>query len=45
MRLSVRALKDDEERAQFDGFREQEKKAPAVHSFGTLGDLRKSKSK
>ena len=46
MRLSVRALKDDEERAQFDGFREQEKKAPAAHSFGTLGDLgklRKSK--
>ena len=45
MRLSVRALKDDEERAQFDGFREQEKKAPAAHSFGTLGDLRKPKSK
>ena len=45
MRLSVRALKDDEERAQFEGFREQEKKAPAVHSFGTLGDLRKPKSK
>jgi small subunit ribosomal protein S1 len=41
MRLSVRALKDDEERAQFDGFREQEKKAPAAHSFGTLGDLTK----
>ena len=39
MRLSVRALKDDEERAQFDGFREQEKKAPAPHTFGTLGDL------
>jgi len=45
MRLSVRALKDDEERAHFEGFREQEKKAPAVHSFGTLGDLRKAKSK
>jgi ribosomal protein S1 len=46
MRLSVRALKDDEERAQFDGFREQEAKGPAAHSFGTLGDLsrfRKSK--
>jgi small subunit ribosomal protein S1 len=46
MRLSARALKDDEERAQFDGFREQEKKAPVTHSFGTLGDLsrfRKSK--
>ena len=45
MRLSIRALKDDEERAHFEGFREQEKKAPAAHSFGTLGDLRKPKSK
>jgi small subunit ribosomal protein S1 len=45
MRLSVRALKDDEERAHFDGFREQEKKAPAAHSFGTLGDLKARKSK
>ena len=45
MRLSVRALKDDEERAQFEGFREQEKKAPVAHSFGTLGDLRKPRSK
>jgi small subunit ribosomal protein S1 len=45
MRLSVRALKDDEERAHFEGFREQEKKAPVAHSFGTLGDLRKPKSK
>jgi small subunit ribosomal protein S1 len=44
MRLSVRALKDDEERAQFEGFRDQEKKAPATHSFGTLGDkMRKAK--
>jgi small subunit ribosomal protein S1 len=41
MRLSLRALKDDEERAHFEGFREQEKKGPAPHSFGTLGDLRK----
>ncbi|HEX3770101.1 MAG TPA: S1 RNA-binding domain-containing protein [Polyangiaceae bacterium] len=41
MRLSARALKDDEERAQFDGFREQEKKAPAAQGFGTLGDLTK----
>jgi small subunit ribosomal protein S1 len=39
MRLSVRALKDDEERAQFEGFRDQEKKGPAPQSFGTLGDL------
>ena len=46
MRLSVRALKDDEERAQFEGFRDQEKKAaPAAHSFGTLGDLRARKAK
>jgi ribosomal protein S1 len=45
MRLSLRALKDDEERAQFDGFREQEKKAPAVQGFGTLGDLKIRKSK
>lgn len=46
MRLSVRALKDDEERAQFDGFLEQEKKnAPAAHSFGTLGNLTKRKTK
>jgi small subunit ribosomal protein S1 len=46
MRLSLRALKDDEERAQFDGFREQEKKAQQTQGFGTLGDLtrfRKSK--
>jgi ribosomal protein S1 len=40
IRLSVRALKDDEERAQFDGFRETEKAAP-VRGFGTLGDLLK----
>jgi small subunit ribosomal protein S1 len=45
IRLSLRALKDDEERAEFEGFREQEKKAPAAHSFGTLGDLRKRPAK
>lgn len=45
MRLSVRALKDDEERAQFEGFRDQGKKAPVTHSFGTLGDLRARKAK
>lgn len=45
MRLSIRALKDDEERAQFEGFLEQEKKAPSAHSFGTLGDLRKRPAK
>lgn len=44
MRLSLRALKDDEERAHFDGFREQEKKAPATQGFGTLGDLKIRKS-
>jgi small subunit ribosomal protein S1 len=45
MRLSLRALKDDEERAQFDGFREQEKKAPVAQGFGTLGDLKIRRSK
>jgi ribosomal protein S1 len=45
MRFSIRALKDDEERAHFEGFREQEKKGAPAHSFGTLGDLRKSKGK
>jgi small subunit ribosomal protein S1 len=39
IRLSVRALKDDEERAAFDGFREAEKKAAEPQGFGTLGDL------
>jgi small subunit ribosomal protein S1 len=39
LRLSARAIKDDEERAQFDGFREQEKKKAAPQSLGTLGDL------
>jgi small subunit ribosomal protein S1 len=39
IRLSVRALKDDEERAAFDGFRQSEKNAAAPHGFGTLGDL------
>jgi small subunit ribosomal protein S1 len=44
MRLSIRGLKDDEERAHFEGFREQEKKGPPASSFGTFGDLlRKSK--
>jgi small subunit ribosomal protein S1 len=38
IRLSVRALKDDEERAQFDGFREAEKAAVAP-TMGTFGDL------
>lgn len=44
MRLSVRALADDQERAEFEGFREQEKKKAAEpRGFGTLGDLLKKK--
>jgi small subunit ribosomal protein S1 len=40
LRFSVRALKADEERAQFVGFREDEKKKSAApQGFGTLGDL------
>jgi small subunit ribosomal protein S1 len=39
LRLSVRGLKDDEERAQFEGFREQTQKADAPRTLGTLGDL------
>lgn len=39
MRLSVRALKDDEERAEFEGFKGKEKQAEAPRGFGTLGDL------
>jgi small subunit ribosomal protein S1 len=40
MRLSVRALKDDEERAEFEGFKGKEKQAAGpTHGFGTLGDL------
>jgi hypothetical protein len=31
--------KDDEERAPFEGFREQEKKADLPPSIGMLGDL------
>jgi small subunit ribosomal protein S1 len=44
IRLSVRGLKDDEERAHFEGFREQEKKADAPQTLGTLGDLLKKRS-
>jgi small subunit ribosomal protein S1 len=42
IRLSLRALKDDEERAQFDGFRKAEKTAAAPTGFGTFGDLLKA---
>jgi small subunit ribosomal protein S1 len=45
MRLSLRALKDDEERAQFEGFQKQEKDTVAPTGFGTLGDLLKSRKK
>jgi small subunit ribosomal protein S1 len=44
IRLSVTGLKDDEERAQFEGFREQEKKADATQALGTLGDLLKKRA-
>jgi small subunit ribosomal protein S1 len=43
MRLSLRALKDDEERADFEGFRSKEKQTSAPQGFGTLGDLLKKK--
>jgi small subunit ribosomal protein S1 len=39
IRLSLTALKDDEERAQFEGFRDGGDVAP--QGFGTLGDLLK----
>ncbi len=45
MRLSVRALKDDEERAEFEGYREKEKVVSVPQGFGTLGDLLKKKGK
>jgi small subunit ribosomal protein S1 len=40
MRLSVRALADDEERSHFEGFREQGARDKASPQFGTLGDLK-----
>lgn len=48
MRLSLRAMKDDEERAEFDGFKVKEQKATegaALRGFGTLGDLLNKKPK
>lgn len=39
MRLSITALKDDEERAEVEAFRGKEK--PDTRGFGTLGDLLK----
>lgn len=49
MRLSIRALKDDEERAEFEGYKGkakssgQDEKAVEPKGFGTLGDLLKKK--
>ncbi len=43
VRLSVRGLKDDEERAQFDGFRATEKGTPAP-TLGTFADLLKTRA-
>jgi small subunit ribosomal protein S1 len=45
MRLSVTALKDDEERKEFEGFKgkDKDKPATAVSGFGTLGDLLKKR--
>ncbi|MCL2448682.1 MAG: S1 RNA-binding domain-containing protein [Polyangiaceae bacterium] len=47
LRLSVRALADDEEKSQFDAFRETREKneTRATPSFGTLGDLLKGRAK
>ena len=42
LRLSIRAAKDDAERAEFDGWREQESSGS---SLGTLGDLLAKKMK
>jgi ribosomal protein S1 len=43
MRLSVVALKEDEERAHYEGFREREGEAAAPQKLGTLGDLLKKR--
>jgi small subunit ribosomal protein S1 len=43
MRLSIRALKDDEERKEFEGYKGKEEKAAEPRGFGTLGDLLKKK--
>ena len=40
MRLSMRAAKDDAERAVFDDYRQQQEKQGGM---GTLGDLLKAK--
>jgi small subunit ribosomal protein S1 len=43
MRLSLRALKDDEERADVESFRAKEKESAAPQGYGTLGDLLKAR--
>jgi|ERR1019366_8130294 small subunit ribosomal protein S1 len=43
MRLSITALKDDEERKEFEGFKGKDAQAPAASGFGTLGDLLKKR--
>ena len=44
MRMSARALKDDEERAEFAGFRDSEKKAAEPRGLGgSLGNLLKKR--
>jgi small subunit ribosomal protein S1 len=43
MRLSLTALKDDEERKEFEGFKGKEPQGPATSGFGTLGDLLKKR--
>jgi small subunit ribosomal protein S1 len=48
LRLSVRALKDDEERSQFDAFQKKEKTEPREGTgsgMGTLGDLLKKRGR
>ena len=44
IRLSLRALKDDEERTEFEAFRKNES-AEAEQGFGTFGDLLKSRKR
>ncbi len=43
LRMSVRAAKDDEERAQFDGYKESIRSPKKAGGMGTFGDLLKNK--
>jgi small subunit ribosomal protein S1 len=45
IRLSVIALKDDEERADVESFRAKEKESAAPQGYGTLGDLLKARKR